>query len=387
MHSIPCSGVELSMHDGAVERKALVVGDNNSRAGLEQAAKAGVLPPRRLEQLQGLYAWDGDLCIVDAGGGLIHGAAADFRDSPARSVVCLHTASLPEADRASFTLAQQGHRYTLIAENARPTALERALAHRALLDAFGAADLDWLGALLDGAEALSVSRGQVVVRQADRTRDVYLTLTGELAVVVGSGAGLRRICELHAGEVFGEMAIINGAPRSASVVADTPARLLRMPGELFRRFAEASGLTPSLPELWRKRAELERVPIFGAASATTRNRLARQAKRQTLPAGTTLIRQGSSSTTVYVLVQGRVQVYRGSEPLLVSGTPVILDPGSVIGETAPFLQQARNASVVTLDECEVLALRGGEFRRIVQGSPQLHLQISRLVRQRQAAAA
>ena len=80
-----------------------------------------------------------------------------------------------------------------------------------------------------------------------------------------------------------------------------------------------------------------------------------------------------------------VQVYRGDSPLLVGGTPVIVEPGSLLGETAPFLGQPRNASIVTLDECEVLAIRGQDFRRIVERSPQLFCQISRTVKQRAAA--
>ncbi len=382
MHSIPCTGVELAMREGDRERRLLVVGDNNSRANIERAAAAGVLSPARLEQLLALYAWDGEVAVVDAGGGMIHGLAGDFRSSPT-SVVCVHTSGLPEEDRAAFTVAAPGHRYLLIAETPRPTSLERGLASKALLSAFTGADPDWLNVLLDAATSLSVNRGQVVLREAERSRDVYLTLSGELAVL---GSGGRLLASLHAGELFGEMAAVNDAPRSATVRATTPARLLRIPGATFRRFVHALGLAQALPELWRRRADLERVPIFSAASVTTRNRLAGEAVRRTLPPGTTLIRQGSASTTVYVLVQGRVQVYRGSEPLLVRGAPVTLDPGTVIGETAPFLEQARNASIVTLDECEVLAIRGGEFKRIVHGSPQLHCQISRIVKQRQAAA-
>jgi CRP/FNR family cyclic AMP-dependent transcriptional regulator len=140
-----------------------------------------------------------------------------------------------------------------------------------------------------------------------------------------------------------------------------------------------------LPALWRCRADLERAAIFGRASVTVKNALARHAVRRRLQPGETLIREGSASTTVFVLVEGRAQVYRGSEPLLVNGVPVILDPGSVLGEAAPFLRQPRNASIVTLDDCEVLAIRGADFERIVRASPQLHHGIAQVVRQRQAA--
>ena len=121
------------------------------------------------------------------------------------------------------------------------------------------------------------------------------------------------------------------------------------------------------------------------ASISLKDALAAAAVKKTVEPGSTLIREKSQSNTVYVLVKGRVQVYRGDSPLLVGGTPVIVEPGSLLGETAPFLGQPRNASIVTLDECEVLAIRGQDFRRIVERSPQLFCQISRTVKQRAAA--
>jgi CRP-like cAMP-binding protein len=385
MHSIPCTGVELSMRHGETARRVLVVGDNNSRANIEAAGRSGAIPPARLAELLSLYVWRGDLVVADAGSGMIHGTPADFRDNESTSVVYFHTAGILEAERHLYTLAEPGHRYTLAEESSRPTPLERGIAYKALLEATATGDTDWLNALLDSAVSLTVNRGHLVVRKDDRTHDLYVVLTGELEVLAEKGGRPARVAEIHAGEIFGEMAVINGAPRSASVMALTPARLIRVPGDLFRRFAEEERLVASLPELWRNRADLERARELEGSSVTTRNALARRAVRRALEPGATIIREGSSSTTVYVLVKGRAQVYRGQQPLLVNGTPVILEPGSLLGETAPFLKKARNASVVTLDECEVLALRGADFKEIVRRSPQLLHRISRVVRQRLAA--
>jgi CRP-like cAMP-binding protein len=167
-------------------------------------------------------------------------------------------------------------------------------------------------------------------------------------------------------------------------MAETPARLLRIPAESFRSFAHETELVGRLPDLWRKRSDLDRVEVLANASVTTRNLLARHAVRRTIEPGSTLIREGSRSNTVFVLVAGRVQVYKGAEALLVGGAPVIVDPGTLIGETAPFLKQTRNASIVAVDACEVLAIRGADFKRIVQKSPQLFCCISTIVRERAA---
>jgi CRP-like cAMP-binding protein len=190
---------------------------------------------------------------------------------------------------------------------------------------------------------------------------------------------------LYAGEVFGEMAAINDAPRSASIVAQTASRLLRVPALVYQRCILHSNLRSSLPELWHKRSQIERVTLLADSSVSSRNRLAECAQRQSLDPGTTLIREGSHSDTVYILVDGRVQVCRGHKPVLVDGAPVILASGQIIGEAAPFLRQARNASVHAVDACEVLAIRGSDFKSIVQDSPQLFSGISQIVRRRRAA--
>ncbi|MBN2362003.1 MAG: cyclic nucleotide-binding domain-containing protein [Deltaproteobacteria bacterium] len=385
MHSIPCVGVQLAMRDGSELHSALIVGDNNSRANIDRARQQGVIAPARHEELTRLYGWRGDLVVADAGAGLIHGVAADFKDNPSRNVVYVHTTTLKGEEQHRYTLAEPGHRYPLIGESSRPAALERGLARRALVEAFGGADNDWLEAMLDAASAHNVNRHQIVLRRDDTGQDLFVAISGELGVMVADDDGARKVATLHAGEIFGEMAAIKGAPRSASVVAETPARLLRVPGEVFFRFAAETRLLASLPELWAKRRDLERVGFLARASVTARNQLARQAVRRTIQPGATLIREGSRSNAVFVLVAGRVQVYKGDAPLLVNGAPIIVNAGSLIGETAPFLRQARNASIVTLDECEVLAIPGNEFKQIIERSPQLFCNISQVVRQRQAA--
>ena len=386
MHPIPCTGVCLSMRDGPLTRRVLIVGDNNSKANIQQANHEGAISAARARQLLALYDWEGDLLIFDAGAGPIHGMPDDFADNRSAAVVGVHRQAEAALGGTGLTQAEAGHRYTVVPERPRPTPLERGLAHRALREAFEVvADPDWLDALLDAATPVSVNRGHVVIRQQGRGRDVFVCLTGELAVLAhGVDGAQRQVAAIHAGEIFGEMAAVNDEPRSATVVAVTPSRLLCIPDEVFRRFSTEAGLRSVLPELWARRRDLESAGVLAGASVTTRNQFARRATRRTIAPGSTLIREGSRSSTVFVLVQGRVQVYKGNEPLLINGAPIIVEPGSLIGETAPFLKKARNASIVTVDECEVLAIRGADFKRIVQRSPQLFFNISKVVQQRAA---
>lgn len=71
---------------------------------------------------------------------------------------------------------------------------------------------------------VDVAAGEVVVREGDAGRDFFVVGSGRLAVTV---AGEPRP-DLGAGGWFGEVALLNDVPRTATVVAAEPARLLRV---------------------------------------------------------------------------------------------------------------------------------------------------------------
>ena len=90
-------------------------------------------------------------------------------------------------------------------------------------------------ALAEVARLLKVQnsgRGSTVVRQGQPGDSMFFIADGEVEV----HAGAARI-RLRSGQFFGEMALISGAPRNATVVAVTPTRLLRLDVVDFRELA------------------------------------------------------------------------------------------------------------------------------------------------------
>jgi CRP-like cAMP-binding protein len=80
--------------------------------------------------------------------------------------------------------------------------------------------------------------GETVLEASDPARDVFFIADGELRIVM-RGAGGREIIlnELGAGQFFGEIAAIDGGPRSAGVVALTRARVCVIAAAPFMAFA------------------------------------------------------------------------------------------------------------------------------------------------------
>lgn len=102
------------------------------------------------------------------------------------------------------------------------------------VDLFASLDGDARSALGEVVEDLEVPGGQVLMKQGDQADCLYLVLSGRLSARVDRGDGISlRVGEVARGEVVGEMALITGEPRSATVVAERDSHLLRLPTAAF----------------------------------------------------------------------------------------------------------------------------------------------------------
>lgn len=63
--------------------------------------------------------------------------------------------------------------------------------------------------------------GDVIIHQGDEGYRAYYIERGQVAIFVNEGGHDLKIAELGPGDLFGEMALINNAPRSATVKAVT----------------------------------------------------------------------------------------------------------------------------------------------------------------------
>ena len=68
------------------------------------------------------------------------------------------------------------------------------------------------------------------MRQGEPGDDLYVILEGRVRVERGG----RPVESLGEGEFFGEVAVLDGRPRSADVVAEIPTRTLRLSREVVR---------------------------------------------------------------------------------------------------------------------------------------------------------
>src|SRR5438309_1491543 len=85
---------------------------------------------------------------------------------------------------------------------------------------FGAIREETLHFLLDQARQVRVDAGHFFFREGDRAESMYVLETGQVAVLKGWQGHELLLHHLAAGDCFGEMALLDLFPRSASVRAD-----------------------------------------------------------------------------------------------------------------------------------------------------------------------
>lgn len=113
----------------------------------------------------------------------------------------------------------------------------------------------------------------------------------------------------------------------------------------------------------------EMPPAFAALPRALAERLWAEAKLVTAGAGKTLVALGAHSTSVYLVVSGRVQVTLVS----LGGREVILRDlveGDLFGELAAIDGQPRSASIVALADCQLASIPAEAFRAATSALPE-----------------
>ena len=111
-----------------------------------------------------------------------------------------------------------------------------------------------LATALSRAEQVAIRAGSAVIRQGDPADRFYVILEGSFAVdrAEAPGAPPARLRTMGPDEVFGEIGLLTGAPRSATVTALNDARLLALEASDFLELvASAAEVGPRLLALHR----------------------------------------------------------------------------------------------------------------------------------------
>jgi cAMP-dependent protein kinase regulator len=111
-------------------------------------------------------------------------------------------------------------------------------------------------ALIQQMEVESHDEGSVILTEGDTGSSMYLIVSGEVKVYTRSTGGTVYLARLGEGDFFGEVSVLTGKPRTATITASQRTELLRLDKEkLDNALAKYPGIRKVLDEFYRKRAK------------------------------------------------------------------------------------------------------------------------------------
>ena len=218
-------------------------------------------------------------------------------------------------------------------------------------------------------------KGQKVFERNDVGSSLFAVVAGEVAVEVDP-TNKSITVPLGEGEIFGEVGLISGRRRSATVRADKATILVEVP----RR--AALKLIATVPAVKRRidaiATERQIKQIFGNdISPEWVERLLETSEMMEVKAGEAIIEEGDDDTDVYIIRSGSMIVEKN-----IGGKEVFLSyvaAGNYVGEMALFEEGKRTATVRASVKSEVIKMQGDVFSAMMDERPMLRKRVEETI--------
>jgi len=131
-----------------------------------------------------------------------------------------------------------------------------------------------LDTLLPRGRVIHFGRGERLIQQGDQGESMFILVDGQANVVVDRNGSPALVASLRTGDCFGEMSLLTGEKRSATVLAQTDCEVVEIAKDVISRsLKEHPELLEQLSDLLaRRQFETEGVLAAGAQSETEKAR-------------------------------------------------------------------------------------------------------------------
>ncbi len=230
------------------------------------------------------------------------------------------------------------------------------------------------------------SAGERILQQDAPGEAFYVICEGQVAVRREEETGVVELARLSEGDFFGEMALLSGAPRVASVDAMQDGTLVleistALLSELTLRHP---GVATALKKFCRQRLVgnlMATSALFRPLNRADRRELASSFRARDVLAGDVVLREGGKGDGLYLVLAGLLEVSRGGFRLAKLGQ------GEVFGESSLLGRKPVVATVRALQRTSLLRLPEEDFARVAERYPAVraHLEALRDARARENA--
>lgn len=245
-------------------------------------------------------------------------------------------------------------------------------------------DASALRTIRDEMRRVVLGAGEVLVHQGAAADELYVLLDGKLEVVVGASAQEQHLTTLTPGAIVGEIALMAGDARSATVRSCEPSRLVAISEAGFRRLvvehpATGEALARRAAERLRETQLLVQLNhLFGQLEPAVLAAVKDLIDWVPARAGTRLFSQGDEGDAAYFVVTGRVRAFRTDADGLERSVGEI-GRGEMVGEMALLEHAPRSATVYAVRDSQLVRFSRAAFESLLLTYPTAALLVAMTV--------
>jgi CRP-like cAMP-binding protein/thioredoxin reductase/Fe-S-cluster-containing hydrogenase component 2 len=224
-----------------------------------------------------------------------------------------------------------------------------------------------------------VDVGRIVFEKDDHTDSFWSVISGSVEIEVDQD---RRVT-LAQGDFFGEMGLISGRRRTATVRAAEPGTiLLETPRkQILKLIASVKSVRRALDEVFMLRAL--QTSIFPEVERSFLEALVKKAKMKNFKKGEALFAEGDVGDALYVIRKGSVKISRRNRAG-VDVAQTYIAAGNYVGEISLLSErdEPRTATVSAAVACETIIIEKSDFQELLKHFPAARERISLLAQER-----
>ena len=233
------------------------------------------------------------------------------------------------------------------------------------------------------SRAVSLADGEVLVEQGDAADKVYFVESGRMSASKATPQGDMIVGTVEAGHVIGEVTVVAGGLRTATLIASGPVEVLEIERVDFEDWLNSHPeMADRVSDEARERVDRTNVAtmiaeLMGSTDQAIVQQVVDRVGWRRLEAGEVLFEQGDVADAAYFVVGGRVSVHvldDGKERLVAE-----LGRGEVVGELGLLDRAPRSATVRAVRDTTLASFSATTFEDLVALSPSMMLNVTRRI--------
>ncbi|MFB1482655.1 cyclic nucleotide-binding domain-containing protein [Corallococcus sp. RDP092CA] len=221
------------------------------------------------------------------------------------------------------------------------------------------------------------AHGERILAQGTHGDAFYVICEGRVRVFREENGHRQDLATLEGGAFFGEMALLSGAPRAASVEsADDDTQVLEISAAVLAALSRSHPpVARALKKFCRERLlanVMNSSELFRPFNRKDRRNLVERFRARDVERGDVIIREGDATDGLYVVLSGEVEVHKGGQRLST------LKEGELFGEISLLRKTPATATVEATRHTTLLRLPREDFDSLISSHPQVLMLVADL---------